>query len=85
MMEKMKPIIILVLILLYFPGQSFAMSQPGLREKKKNARSEEPKEPPADEPVFCTMDAKMCPDGSFVGRVPPDCRFAPCPAEKKSE
>ena len=27
----------------------------------------------------CTMDAMMCPDGSYVGRVPPDCDFAPCP------
>lgn len=27
----------------------------------------------------CTMDARQCPDGSFVGRVPPSCNFAPCP------
>lgn len=33
------------------------------------------------EPVACTMDAKICPDGSAVGRVPPDCEFAPCPNE----
>ncbi len=32
-----------------------------------------------DEQIFCTMDAKLCPDGSFVGRVPPDCEFSPCP------
>jgi hypothetical protein len=31
--------------------------------------------------VGCTMDAKECPDGSFVGRVPPSCEFAPCPGE----
>lgn len=31
------------------------------------------------EGVFCTMDAKMCPDGSSVGRIPPSCEFAPCP------
>ena len=30
--------------------------------------------------VFCTMDAKMCPDGSYVGRVAPNCEFAACPA-----
>lgn len=30
-------------------------------------------------PVACTMDAKVCPDGSAVGRVGPDCEFAPCP------
>jgi hypothetical protein len=29
--------------------------------------------------VFCTADAKMCPDGSYVGRRPPSCEFAPCP------
>jgi hypothetical protein len=27
----------------------------------------------------CTMDAKMCPDGSYVGRQGPTCEFAPCP------
>ncbi|MBX9765300.1 hypothetical protein K2X83_01520 [Patescibacteria group bacterium] len=27
----------------------------------------------------CTMDAKMCPDGSYVGRIAPRCEFAPCP------
>lgn len=38
---------------------------------------------PSPEPdmVACTMDAKMCPDGSFVGRVGPDCEFAACPSE----
>ncbi len=29
----------------------------------------------------CTLDVKICSDGSYVGRVPPDCRFAPCPDE----
>lgn len=27
----------------------------------------------------CSMEAKMCPDGTSVGRVCPDCEFAPCP------
>ncbi len=30
--------------------------------------------------VPCTADAKICPDGSSVGRVGPNCEFAPCPA-----
>lgn len=34
-----------------------------------------------EEPVACTMDAMMCPDGSYVGRVAPNCEFAPCPSE----
>lgn len=29
--------------------------------------------------VACTLEAKLCPDGSSVGRVPPNCEFAPCP------
>lgn len=31
--------------------------------------------------VACTMEAKECPDGTFVGRVPPTCEFAPCPGK----
>jgi hypothetical protein len=27
----------------------------------------------------CTMDAKQCPDGSYVSRVAPSCEFAACP------
>lgn len=29
--------------------------------------------------VACTQDAKLCPDGSYVGRTEPNCEFAPCP------
>lgn len=27
----------------------------------------------------CTLEAKLCPDGSTVGRSGPNCEFAPCP------
>jgi hypothetical protein len=27
----------------------------------------------------CTMEAKLCPDGSYVGRTGPNCEFAACP------
>lgn len=27
----------------------------------------------------CTKEAKICPDGTAVGRVSPSCQFAPCP------
>ena len=30
-------------------------------------------------PVACTTEAKICPDGSSVGRIAPNCDFAPCP------
>ena len=29
--------------------------------------------------IACTMEAKICPDGSAVGRSGPNCEFAPCP------
>lgn len=35
--------------------------------------------------VACTMDAKSCPDGSFVGRSGPKCEFAPCPGEQPTK
>ncbi len=33
----------------------------------------------------CTLDAKMCPDGSYVSRTPPSCEFAACPAGDDGE
>jgi putative hemolysin len=30
----------------------------------------------------CTEEAKICPDGSSVGRTWPNCEFAPCPSEE---
>ncbi|OGJ02799.1 hypothetical protein A3G06_00195 [Candidatus Nomurabacteria bacterium RIFCSPLOWO2_12_FULL_46_14] len=34
---------------------------------------------PEKERVFCTMEAKLCPDGSYVGRTGPNCEFTLCP------
>lgn len=28
----------------------------------------------------CTQEAKLCPDGSYVGRTGPNCEFSPCPS-----
>jgi hypothetical protein len=33
-----------------------------------------------EQPKACTMEAKLCPDGTAVGRTLPNCEFAPCPA-----
>ena len=30
----------------------------------------------------CTLEAKICPDGSTVGRTGPNCEFAPCPSSQ---
>ena len=35
--------------------------------------------------VACTMEAKLCADGSYVGRTGPNCEFAPCPSESLCE
>jgi len=37
--------------------------------------------PKVNNSVLCTADAKICADGSGVGRVPPSCEFAKCPGE----
>lgn len=29
----------------------------------------------------CTLEARLCPDGSAAGRAGPNCEFAPCPGE----
>lgn len=31
----------------------------------------------------CTKEAKICPDGSSVGRTGPNCEFAPCPTPQQ--
>ncbi|EKD32941.1 MAG: hypothetical protein ACD_76C00109G0004 [uncultured bacterium] len=36
---------------------------------------------PIASPVACTMEAKQCPDGSYVGRTGPNCEFAACPSQ----
>jgi hypothetical protein len=33
----------------------------------------------ARQPAACTLEAKLCPDGSSVGRSGPKCEFDPCP------
>ncbi|MFZ2049261.1 MAG: Gmad2 immunoglobulin-like domain-containing protein [Minisyncoccia bacterium] len=30
--------------------------------------------------IACTMEARQCPDGSYVGRTGPKCEFAACPS-----
>ncbi|MDB9944386.1 META domain-containing protein [bacterium] len=36
-------------------------------------------------PVACTMEAKICPDGTSVGRTGPNCEFSPCPEVEEVE
>lgn len=50
----------------------------------KNETTNQSNKPPTktgDNQVFCTQEAKLCPDGSYVGRSGPKCEFTPCPAQ----
>lgn len=47
-----------------------------------NPNPVEYKNPNEKEPVVCTMDAKLCPDGSYVSRTGPNCEFTPCSIPK---
>lgn len=44
-----------------------------------------PLPPSSDDMLVCTMDAKICPDGSAVGRQGPRCEFAACPSASASK
>jgi hypothetical protein len=35
--------------------------------------------------VVCTAEAKICPDGSSVGRIGPNCEFAACPTDETTD
>lgn len=52
--------------------------------KELQYRNEQTFTSPTPEQVLCTMEAKQCPDGSFVGRQGPKCDFAPCPTVEQS-
>ncbi len=36
-------------------------------------------QPTPSQPKGCTLEAKICPDGSSVSRTGPNCEYAPCP------
>lgn len=38
-----------------------------------------PTSAPTPDQVFCTQEAKLCPDGSYVSRTGPQCQFSACP------
>lgn len=65
------------------PGSRFDGNS-NSNETPYNPTQPDPVAPPhssdePSEPVACTMEARECPDGSYVGRQGPHCEFAPCP------
>ena len=68
------PILAFFLGVYYERIQSAAAFRTYYKQTRENVRSSQER--------GCTMDAKMCPDGSYVGRTSPNCEFAACPEEK---
>ena len=83
MKSKIFLLIVLLVILVAFLGLLSSLSDHIPRPPWENITPGPVTDniPPADGDtgVFCTMDAMMCPDGSYVGRVPPSCQFSACP------
>ncbi len=83
----MKKIILIILgiLVVVFAGSKIYMAKtiapdPSIVIEQPNTTVIPPKtEPIKNEPSVCTMDAKQCPDGSYVGRTGPKCEFAMCP------
>ncbi|MDO8269654.1 MAG: hypothetical protein Q7T54_03225 [Candidatus Levybacteria bacterium] len=76
-----KAIAFFLFVTLPFVGFYFGMQYQKELDKpfmQEVVRSPEVKMP---EGIACTMDAKICPDGSNVGRRGPDCEFEKCPGE----
>lgn len=67
----MKKIIISIIIALITLAAIIIVSS-GFRLYKQNFIGK-------DNTRGCTMEAKLCPDGSAVGRTGPNCEFAACP------
>lgn len=69
------PLIIAVILVLLAIGGAGAFYFLNSNENK----------PSEEEQVACSMEAKICPDGSAVGRQSPTCEFAPCPTQTPEE
>lgn len=76
---------IVVLGLALFAVSASAQTAATFSSDTTNASVVEGTTDAADYPVACTADAKICPDGSAVGRVGPNCEFAACPGEESSD
>ena len=60
-------IVIVAVVVLVIAGGIFIMQS---WQQQKNVK---------DNGVVCTQEAKLCPDGSYVGRSGPNCEFTLCP------
>lgn len=68
----------------YINQEKQEANNPGLSGTNDTAELDEGLWEENEELVFCTMDVKMCPDGSYVGRQGANCEFAACPGPATS-
>lgn len=78
---------LIAVILIAFLGYNYKNSQGGYDNQSGVPSTQEPdasiqpSEQPSDEETVCTLEAKICPDGSAVGRKGPNCDFQECPTQ----
>jgi hypothetical protein len=77
-------IVILAILVVGGAVYSFMRTAPGTVITPGSSVTPSPTASGTGEPVACTLDAKICPDGSAVGRIGPNCEFAACPVPTSS-
>jgi len=76
-------ILIVILLLTIVGGTAYYL---GLQKSNLPKLPFQPSPTTQSSPTLaCPTDAKICPDGTSVGRTGPACEFAPCPSEALCE
>lgn len=95
-MKKIIPSIVIIVILIiaiiagvrFWSPEDTWLCQNGVWLKHGNPRQGQPttacddSQTPGNNQRACTEEAKLCPDGSAVGRTGPNCEFTACPETK---
>lgn len=85
-LQVKKPISPILIIIVLIVILTIAVAVINLGQQSKGSALLPPSSQPSitSEEKACTMEAKFCPDGSSVGRVPPNCEFTLCPSVNPS-
>ncbi|MBI4708749.1 MAG: hypothetical protein HY764_00915 [Candidatus Portnoybacteria bacterium] len=76
-MSKIQIILLIIIVLLLIAGEVYLWQQNKINNWILDTFGMRQK--------TCTMEAKLCPDGSYVGRTGPNCEFTLCPYEALCE
>ncbi len=86
--SNVKIFLLIIVALLFLPFilvMAYVLVKPLMSPLDSEPTAENTSLPATEEsPIMCTLDAKICPDGSSVGRTGPNCEFAPCPSDAAS-